>query len=404
MVLLMTLAVGSSSCSAVGPDDFIAVQNPDSIGTDRLAAERIPIGITNDYKPCVARLPDGELLLIAFHAGAGRPLNEEYSFLYRSSDGGRTWLKRQDLDFQGREPYFSMTRSGVLFVTTHVLPPARGNKDGYTYCYLYRSDDRAKTWQGTKLPFDESLRSLRKDGKRPDKSEIGPTRNVLELQDGTLVFGVGSGYGAARFWRSTDEGRTWDKSIACNYSGAGPDIGKYRGSMHNEAFLFLAQNGDILSMKRVDSEFYPPIGGTDTPHGATDQYHRIVIYRSSDGGANWSYEEFGSWYGEMYPSVLTLKDGRMLFTFTQRTSVAPNVPPLGLRAVLGTQTPDGFDFDFKHDRIILSAKTPANLTSGGGFGPTVQIDDGTLVSSYSYRTADNGLHCEVVRWKLPSTE
>ena len=81
----------------------------------------------------------------------------------------------------------------------------------------------------------------------------------------------------------------------------------------------------------------------------------------------------------------------------------PNKAPLGLRAALGKQVPDGVDFDFKHDRIVLSAKTPANLTSGGGFGPTIQLDDGTLVSSYSYRTEDDQLHCEVVRWKLPAT-
>ena len=401
MVLLMTLAAGSSSASLVDRDEPIVVENPRAIGTDRLAAERIPVGITNDYKPCVARMPDGELLLIGFQAPVGRPLSHEYCFLYRSCDDGRTWSKRQDLEFQGREPFVSVTRNGVLFAPTLVLARAR-NTDGYDYCCLYRSDDGARTWQETKLPFDESLRSLRKDGQRPDKARIGTSRNVLELRDGTCVFGVASECGASRFWRSTDEGRTWDNSIACTYHG-GPDVGAYGGPMHNEAFLYEAPNGDILSIKRVDQELYPPIEGTDVPHGATDQYHRMVLYRSADGGASWSFEEFGSWYGEMYPSVLTLQDGRLLLTFTQRTSVPPNKPPLGLRAAIGEQTPDGFRFDFKHDRIVLSARTPANLTSGGGFGPTVQLDGGTLVSSYSYRTADDQLHCEVVRWKLPAT-
>ncbi len=403
MVMLMTLAARSSSASWVDQDEYIDIENPQAIGTDRLAAERIPVGITNDYKPCVVKMPNGKLLLIGFQAPVGQPLHNEYCFLYRSNDGGQTWPKRQDLDFQGREPFLSVTRGGVLFAATLVLARVRYNTDGYDYCCLYRSDDAAKTWQETKLPFDESLRSLRKDGQRPDKARIGTTRNVLQLRDGTCVFGVASAHGAAQLWRSTDEGRTWDKSIACAYHG-GPDIGAYGGPMHNEAFLFEASNGDILSIKRVDQEFYPPIEGTDTPHGTTDQSHRMVLYRSSDGGANWSFEEFGSWYGEMYPSVLTLQDGRLLFTFTQRTSVPPNKPPLGLRAALGKQTPDGFRFDFKHDRIVLSAKTPANLTSGGGFGPTVQLHDGTLVSSYSYRTADDQLHCEVVRWKLPATQ
>ena len=29
--------------------------------------ERVPLGEPSDYKPCVAQLPDGELLLTAFH-------------------------------------------------------------------------------------------------------------------------------------------------------------------------------------------------------------------------------------------------------------------------------------------------------------------------------------------------
>ena len=401
MVLLLSLAASSSSVSGAETDDFIEVKNPKAIGVDRLAAERIPIGIKDDYKPCVARLPDGELLLIGFNAPQGKPLDAEYSFLYRSRDGGRTWSKRQDLDFIGREPYFSVTPSGVVFVTTHVLPAARGSTESYCYCQLYRSDDGAKTWTETKIPFDDAMRAARRDGKRPETANTGTARNVLELDDGTFIFGVGSGHGAALIWQSSDEGRSWDKTLAGQYSS--PDIGKYPGSIHNEAFMFLASNGDVLSIKRVIPEYFPVIPGSkDTPHGHNDQFHRLVVYRSSDRGASWSFEEFDSWYGEMYPSVLRLQDGRLLFTYTQRTSVPPNTPPLGLRAAIGEQTPDGFRFDFKHDRIMLDTKTPANLTSGGSFGPTVQNDDGTLVSSYSYRKADNSLHCEVVRWKLPS--
>ena len=34
-------------------------------------------------------------------------------------------------------------------------------------------------------------------------------------------------------------------------------------------------------------------------------------------------------------------------------------PPLGVRAVLGEETPDGFAFDFEHDRIMPDTKTPS---------------------------------------------
>ena len=98
---------------------------------------------------------------------------------------------------------------------------------------------------------------------------------------------------------------------------------------------------------------------------------------------------------------MRLRDGRLLFTFTLRAAVPPNTPPPGVRAVLGREVPEGFQFDFRNDRIILDSKNPIGMLSGGGFGPTVQLEDGTLVTSYSYRTPDEKTHLEIVRWRLP---
>lgn len=76
-------------------------------------------------------------------------------------------------------------------------------------------------------------------------------------------------------------------------------------------------------------------------------------------------------------------------------------PPLGVRALLGAETDDGFEFDFTQDRLMLDTRTLIGKYQGGGFGPTVQLDDGTLVTSYSYRGDDDKTHLEVVRWKAP---
>jgi hypothetical protein len=51
---------------------------------------------------------------------------------------------------------------------------------------------------------------------------------------------------------------------------------------------------------------------------------------------------------------------------------------------------------------MLDASTPLGKRQGGGFGPTVQLDDGTLVTSYSWRGPDEKTHLEVVRWRMPS--
>jgi len=140
-----------------------------------------------------------------------------------------------------------------------------------------------------------------------------------------------------------------------------------------------------------------PLPGAELPDGHWDHHDRLVLYRSRDGGEYWSFAELGSTYGEMYPAILKLRDGRLLLTFTVRDLH----PPLGVRAVLGKETSDGFTFDFEHDRLMLDTRTPMDKDSGGGFGRTVQLDDATLTTSYSYMGEDDDFHCEVVRWKLP---
>jgi hypothetical protein len=99
----------------------------------------------------------------------------------------------------------------------------------------------------------------------------------------------------------------------------------------------------------------------------------------------------------MYPAILRLQDGRLLLTFTVRALHRP----LGVRAVVGREAADGFAFDPTRDRLVLDARTPPGVYSGGGFGRTVQLDDGMLVTSYSWRDAQFVVHSEVVRWRLP---
>jgi hypothetical protein len=88
---------------------------------------------------------------------------------------------------------------------------------------------------------------------------------------------------------------------------------------------------------------------------------------------------------------------RLLLTFT----VGDLNPPLGVRALLGAETDDRFEFDFAKDRLMLDTRTPVGKYQGGGFGPTVQLDDGLLVTSYSHQGDDDKTHLEVVRWKAP---
>jgi hypothetical protein len=126
----------------------------------------------------------------------------------------------------------------------------------------------------------------------------------------------------------------------------------------------------------------------------------MMLWRSSDSGKTWQRApengRFGT-YGEMYPRFLRLRDGRLLLTFTVRSNSTDGFP-LGLRALISPD--DGNTWDFSCDRIVIS---DCNVgSSGGGFGNTVQLEDGSLLSCYSYRGNDNQPHVEAVRWHLPS--
>lgn len=364
-------------------NDTVVVKNPKALAVNELQVERIPIGITGDYKPNVVKLANGDLLLAGF---AGAEVIDEYVFFYRSRDGGRTWSDREYRDLLGREPYLSIISDGTIFISVHVLTAARDNNEGYVYSYLYRSSDDGKTWQWIKAAS-------------PDKSPVGTGRNVLELHDGSIVFAAGSGVGSDLLWRSTDRGKTWDMSQASTFEDV--NASSYPGFLQNEAYLWQAPNRDLISVCRVSQKYFPPIAEIAIPQTEIDHYERMLLYRSKDGGRKWTYEELGSHYGEMYPALLKLADGRLLLTYTVRAAVEPHEPPLGVRAVLGVGTSDGLEFDFEHDIVMLDTKTPVDKVSGGGFGGTIQLDDGTLVTSCSYRTTADETQCELVRWRLP---
>ena len=381
---LILLYAGSARSTA---EDVINVRNPVSL-PQRIAAERIPVGVPDDYKPCATLLPDGELLLVMFHGVQEGDAYREDMILYRSADGGQTWGPRRVLPLLGREPYFSQLRDGTLFITTHLLTQDVRNKDGYDLSYVHRSTDRGQTWTTLRIDAEDV------PGAAP-KTWTHTSRNVLELKDGSLIMGVSAGSSIDYLWRSQDKGETWDKSLACKVEGF--DVTKQGFPWHAETVFTQARNGDILGIARCFSGALPPLPDSEVPEG-NDQVERMALFRSRDGGATWTLEpELGNYYGEMYQALLRLDDGRLLLTFTVRDLR----PPLGVHAVFGKETKDGFVLDFDHDRLVLDEKTPIGQHSGGGFGGTVQLQDNTLVTAYTYRDAAGKTHAEVVRWRLP---
>jgi hypothetical protein len=383
VLLVLTAAFSRPQPGRAQQPDSFAVEEPKVLSVDRIACQRVALGGQDDYKPCVAILPGGELLLTAFHqqpAEGGKVF--EQTLLFRSRDGGLTWSEPEKLALLGREPYLTVLDDGTVFITGHLLANDVRNPFGYTHGYVHRSTDGGRTWR--------SLR-IESEAIKPGAGNHS-SRNVVRLDDGSLLLGVDydGGGGPYFVWRSSDTGKTWNKTLKCEPVGFKSVYGFFGG----ETWLWQSRGGRLWALVRVDSNEFPlanrPISA------ANDQSDHFLLYGSEDQGRTFRYDSPLGDYGEMYMSILRLRDRRLLLTFTVRDLE----PPLGVRAILGEETDGGFRFDFAHDRLMLDTATGARY-QGGGFGPTVELADGTLVTSYSYRGADNKTHLEVVRWKLP---
>ena len=379
--------------------DTITVRHPHTLPADGLPVERIPLGAPGDYKPMAVQRPDGELLLTAFRGHelekkmpSGRAYMHEDVLFFRSADDGRSWSDPDvAADVLPREPYLCPLSDGTLLLTMHLHPRDHRNPVRHVQSYVYRSVDGGRTWLARPLVPDEYRPGL----------WIHSSRNSLELQDKSVILGISSIKDQPDIiYRSHDQGLTWTHEPVTVH-GKPPE---YTDPLWAEAFFWQNRAGRVLALCRINQKQWP-IEGKSLPEKVHyDQAERLVVLRSDDYGHSWQVHENMGGYGTMYPSILHLQDGRLLLTYTVRSLDLP----LGVRAIVGKETEDGFSFSFDHDIIIIDGKTPEGNLSGGGFGNTLQLNDGTLLTPYSYRNADNpeaagtqSVQMEIARWQLP---
>lgn len=411
IAIAFVVVLGMMTAAKADHGDFsrpIEVRNPSQL-PGQLAAERIDLG--SAYKPSMARLPDGELIIITLHTEflGGEP--HEFSKMARSSDNGHTWSPWQlvesspGVDLHGKEQWLQVFDDGiagnddVLLATSTINSTDIHNSWGYLHALVSRSTDGGETWVQTKL------------GPVPGGSPITqPARNIIQMPDGTLLLGVGKWAAPgneSHIYTSNDLGMTWQAGpdlVHPTYTNFEGTIIPYQntGGFFSEAWLRLNDAGEIQNTFRL-APFNPLFPMESNPPGGSDQPSRMIMSTSPDGGVTWSdLVDVGTVaqepYGQHYNRVLKLADGRLMMTFTKR-----NVDqPLGLRAVFSHN--DGVTWDFENDHLIIDQNTPASFSSGGGFGGTIQLPDGTLLSTYSYHDHVSGhlnYQTEVVRWSLP---
>lgn len=399
--------LGASAQGGAADSPPLPVVSPRKLPATPIPSQRTTLGVPNDYKPWIAQLKTGELLVVAFSFG-GIPSNElpagtpylERAVFWRSQDGGRTWGPREERpDIHGREFSLNVLSDGTLLMPCHFLSNDAANATGHTHSKLFRSTDHGKTWTESRIGPEGF----------PDKAQTSSDWTAIEIPDPdrpgqTLVqFGVAMQEGREQaprhvfLWRSRDGGATWNKTLTPDTQGWIDVDGFF-----SQSTTYRAVNGTLWHPVRVDATGphwkLPVAAGVETRSG--DQDDRTMLWKSTDQGLTWRKHtdggRFGS-YGEMYPRFLRLKDGRLLLTFTVRSN-SRDGHPLGLRAIVSRD--DGETWDFEHDRLVLVHENVG--ASGGGFGNTIQLPDETLVSVHSYRGDDKKTHIEAIRWQLPA--
>lgn len=400
--------------------DFIKIRKHCKGIHSSIPAVRVPIGRSGDYKPNIAVLPDGELLITAFHTnseyirkmtGASKGFREDI-LLFRSLDGGYTWSEANNLganqNLLGREPYLTVLNNGTILLTCHYLVGEERNNRNYCANFIHRSTDKGNTW----TTFEVTSKNM------PIGTQYATTRNILEMSDGSLLLVITTSNRGAFLLTSTDSGLTWNETDRTQIEDL--PVG-YPYGVFEESHLLQLKSGRLLMISRVDHRYFPIKGRiinneelniinslltaanaapiTSLAETDYDQFNHLKIFTSDNNGVTWKAGSDIGDYGMMYPSITRLEGSRIILTYTVRHVN----PPLGVRAVLGEEKAEELNFEFDQNIFMIDTKTPLLQHQGGGFGNTVHIGDGELLTPYSYRGEDGETHIEVVRWKLNSS-
>jgi len=384
----------AATVRAIAPQgDPVRILNPSRFTLTSLPALRIPIGIPGDYKPRIVQLADGELLIVGF-TYAFEP--DEYAVFWRSADNGFTWTRQLRQDLYGGEYVPTVLADGTLVLTDAISAGDPHNTPGPAKGHIHASTDGGVTFSDLQIGpagFASGLYagSERQPWQLPDP--LGGWDTLIGVTD------INTSPDHPYLWKSKNDGMTWDTSTVPDTQGWDDFDGFF-----TECVTWVAPSRKLLHVIRVDAFAPNWVIPGDPPPGppSDDSDDHMMIWQSTDRGLTWtrhgdSYGTFGT-YGQYYPSFTKLRDGRLLLSYTQR-GMSSAGDGLGVHGLLNYD--DGETWDFQHDIIWIDDQSPPGEPSGGGFGNSLQLNDGALLTPYSYRDASGNIDVEVVRWSLP---
>jgi hypothetical protein len=307
--------------------------------------------------PNLTLLPDGDIVATIFNQPC-HGLWEGDVECWSSSDGGAFWRYRgtpapHEPATNRMNVAAGLARNGDLVV----LASGWGGENfrgGSLPVWVCRSADGGATWAHTEGGL----------GAATDADEPVPFGDIVQLADGTLgvtAYCRGRDQAGERkethFFRSRDDGMTWDDPIRLGVAG-------------NETDLLVTTDGLLAAVRSWD-------GG------------HLQLYRSTDHGMTWESVRQLTGPREHPAHLLQLDNGHILLAHGTRHRGCYGV---------GVQVSDDNG---------ASWYTPGQLVNledawDGGYPSSVQLADGTIVTAYyaSGVAAHRRYHMGVVRWRL----
>lgn len=316
-----------------------------------------------------------------------------------TTDGGLTWT------FAGRPAPHEPTTNRMNVAAGHnakgelivlasgwshrPLPPpagtpAKGHEPPAATLPIWvcRSSDGGATWthaEGVELPTASRL-AAEKGLKLSDR--LIPFGDVIEIGGGLLGVCLYSWHPETKnhdayFFTSGDDGRTWQIASAI----AQGDV--------NETTPLALSNGDLLACART----------------MTDSH--LELFRSTDNGRSWTWEQGVSRKMQHPAHLLALADGRVLLTYGDRSKKDWEKSwPNGSKLAGSTATPNGILVRLSADygRTWTAPERIAGFDGDGGYPATVQLADGRLLTAYYARKTPryDGYQMATVTWRCPT--
>ena len=284
MGINLTWLAGAPTLQAeVGPSASrpIRIVKPQLLSASDVPVIRTPLGIPDDYKPWIAQLKSGELLIVAFCFGPIEGIERyvERAVFWRSTDGGQTWGPREErLDVRGREFSLTVLQDGTLLMPCHWLAVDALNPSRHTHGKLFRSSDEGRTWSENRIG----------PAGFPDRAQTTSDWMAFEIPaaDGQGQFltclGVSIQLGGqeapkyVRLWRSKDSGKTWDRSLHPDTAGWSDVDGFF-----SQTVTFRTASGRLLHPVRVDRtgpHWRLPGTPEKLPQESGDQGDRMMLW------------------------------------------------------------------------------------------------------------------------------